>query len=119
MTTHSISFRGTARSASLILAIAAASVAGTQMAEAAETFTVTYRCEKWKTVEFEDAKKAKTHYETVKKLGCEAKQAGHAGHIDVSYRCPKWKRMTLKDHDSVHRWEKWLKAVGFETKHTH
>ena len=119
MTLHSVSSWKNVRSASLIIAVAVAAIAGTQTAEAAETYTVTYRCEKWKTVEFEDAKKAKTHYETVKKLGCEAKQSGHAGHIDVSYRCPKWKSMSLKDHDILHRWEKWLKAAGFETKHRH
>ena len=110
---------GAARSAGLIAAVAAAVIGGTQIAQAAEKFTVTYRCVKWKTIHFEEAEKAKLHYDTVKKLGCEAKQDDHGGHIDVSYRCEKWKEIALKDHDAAHRWEKWLKAAGFETKHTH
>ena len=87
--------------------------------EADEKYTVDYRLKNWKTVHFEDAKRAKTHVETVKKLGCEVKQEDHGGHIDVTYRCPEWKTMSVKSHDEAHKWEKWLKASGFETKHKH
>ena len=88
-------------------------------ASAAQKEVVSYRLKEWKTVEFEDAKKAKTHYDTIKKLGCEVKQNQHDGHIDVTYRCPEWKQIALKSHSDAHKWEKWLKASGFETKHAH
>jgi hypothetical protein len=55
-------------------------------------------------IEFGDAAKAKTHHDTVKKLGCEAtRQERHDGHVDVRYRCPRWKEIALKDHDAAHR----------------
>ena len=41
----------------------------------------------WKSMHFDDANKAAQHAATIKKLGCEVKQGGHAGHIDVTYRC--------------------------------
>lgn len=106
------------RLATVIAAVTAITM-GMGVAEAAEKFTVTYRCAKWKTVHFEESEKAKVHYDTVKKLGCEVKQDDHGGHIDVSYRCEKWREIALKDHEATHRWEKWLKSAGFETKHTH
>ena len=87
--------------------------------QAAEKEIIEYRLKDWKTVEFEDAKKAKTHFDTVKKLGCEARQEDHNGHIDVSYRCPKWRQISLKSHADAHNWERWLEASGFETKHVH
>ena len=105
----------------LLGGLAAALLAGvlTTPASAAEKEVVAYRLTQWKASHFDDQARARQHYDTVKKLGCEAKQDDHGGHIDVSYRCEKWKEIALKDHDAVHRWEKWLKAAGFETKHTH
>ena len=105
-----------------VLAVVAAALAfgaATGAAVAADQEIVGYRLKQWKTVHFDDAKRAKTHYETVKKLGCEAKQADHGGHIDVTYRCPEWKEIALKSHSDAHKWEKWLKASGFETRHAH
>ena len=101
------------------LAVAMVGVIATKPATAAEKEVVAYRLAKWKTIEFEDTNKAKLHYTTIKKLGCEVKQEPHKGHVDVSYRCPKWRKMELKNHSSAHQWEKWLKASGFETKHEH
>lgn len=118
MIAHVNSLLALGRVARVVVAVTAVTV-GTGVAEAAEQFTVTYRCEKWKTLHFEESEKAKLHHDTVKKLGCEAKQDDHGGHIDVSYRCQKWREIALKDHDAAHRWEKWLKAAGFETKHAH
>ena len=88
-------------------------------ASAAETEVVAYRLANWKTVHFEDAKKADTHAKTVKQLGCEVKTDDHSGHIDVSYRCAEWRELSLDSHDKAHKWENWLKASGFETKHEH
>lgn len=119
MIAHMASLLAAGRMAALVVAVTVAVAAGPGVAQAAEKFTVTYRCVKWKTLHFDDAEKAKLHYDTVKKLGCEAKQDDHGGHIDVSYRCEKWRELALKDHDATHRWEKWLKAAGFETKHSH
>ncbi|MGC1275899.1 MAG: hypothetical protein WBC44_19510 [Planctomycetaceae bacterium] len=107
------------RAATLVVAAALVATVGANVATAAEKFTVTYRCAKWKTIHFHQAEKAKLHYDTVKKLGCEAKRDDHGGHIDVSYRCEKWRQIALKSHDAAHRWEKWLKAAGFETRHSH
>lgn len=101
------------------LALAILGTFAAQPALAAEKEAVAYRLEKWKTIEFEDMKKAKTHYTTIKKLGCEVKQEDHNGHVDVSYRCPKWRELSLDSHTAAHKWEKWLKASGFETKHSH
>ena len=89
------------------------------IAQTPQKEVVEYRLAKWKTIHFDDAKAAKVHYDAVKKLGCEAKQADHDGHIDVTYRCPEWKKMSLKTHSDAHKWEDWLKKSGFETKHVH
>ena len=104
-----------------VLAALAAITLSAQAADAraAEKEIVEYRLEDWYTVEFEDKDKAKTHYDTVKKLGCEAKQEDHDGHIDVTYRCTKWKKMSLKTHKDAHKWLDWLEASGFEAKHEH
>ena len=108
-----------AKSPLVVLAAALMLSAAAETLPAAQKEVVSYRLKEWKTVEFEDAKKAKTHYDTIKKLGCEVKQNEHAGHIDVTYRCPEWKQIALKSHSDAHKWEKWLKASGFETKHAH
>ena len=105
----------------LAAAAAVALLGGLQSAtaHAAEKELVEYRLKNWKTVEFEDSDLAKTHVETIQKLGCEVKQEDHNGHMDVSYRCLEWKQIALKTHADAHNWEKWLKASGFETRHSH
>jgi hypothetical protein len=80
---------------------------------------VAYRLVEWRTAHFDDETAAKRHFETLKRLGCEAKMDPHGGHIDVSWRCPKWHEITLPTHSAAHRWEDWLKASGFETRHEH
>jgi hypothetical protein len=101
------------------LAVALAGAILVPSAAAADKEVVAYRLVNWKTIEFEDMQKGKLHLATIKKLGCEAKEVPHSGHMDVSYRCPEWREMELKTHDSAHQWENWLKASGFETKHSH
>lgn len=101
------------------LAAAIALVALTSTASAAEQEVVAYRLAAWKTVHFDDARRAETHAKTVKQLGCEVKSGSHGGHIDVSYRCSKWRKISLNSHDKAHQWENWLKACGFETRHQH
>jgi len=73
----------------------------------------------WKSMHFEDAKKAAQHAATVKKLGCEVKQESHDGHTDVSYRAPVWKEMQVKDHKMAQQWAGWLSKSGFDVSHSH
>ncbi len=80
---------------------------------------VAFALTSWKTMHFDDAKKATQHAETVKKLGCELKQGKHDGHIDVSYRCAQWRTMTVPDHKMAEQWIGWLKASGFDVSHAH
>lgn len=80
---------------------------------------VRYQLEDWKAKHIHDAKKAKTIAATLKRLGCEMKQAQHNGHIDVRYRCPKWRQLELDSHEEAHKWEKWLKEYEFKTEHKH
>lgn len=103
----------------LIVVVALLASTSTRNANAAEQEIVSYRLKKWKTVHFDDAKRADAHHKTVKKLGCEVKKDSHGDHIDVAYRCPKWRSIALNTHKSAHEWQKWLKASGFETKHEH
>lgn len=91
----------------------------TATATAAEAEQIEFRLKAWKTMEFDDAAKAKAHVETVTKIGCEVKQEKHGGHVDVTYRCPDWKKVAVQNHTEAHTWEKWLKDSGFETKHAH
>ena len=109
---------------SLFVALAAvAFVSGNgavaQADEAHEKEVVEYRLQKWKTIHFHDVQKAKTHFDALKKLGCEVKQGDHDGHIGVTYRCAEWKKISPKTHSNAHKWEEWLKKSGFETKHVH
>jgi hypothetical protein len=91
----------------------------TNTASAQDREVVAYRLTAWKTIHFDDAKKAETHAQTVKKLGCEVKTGDHGGHVDVSYRCAEWREISLDTHSKAHSWEKWLKSSGFETRHEH
>ena len=81
--------------------------------------TLAFNLSKWKEMHFDDAEKATKHFETVKKLGCEVKQANHAGHIDVVYRCPEWKVLAVSDHAMADQWAAWLKNAGFDVSHGH
>lgn len=80
---------------------------------------VSFRLAAWKTQHMNDAKAAASMVETLKNIGCEARQSNHGNHIDVSYRCTTWKSIALKTHTDAHRWENWLKQRGFETQHKH
>jgi hypothetical protein len=73
----------------------------------------------WKSMHFDDAKKAALHVATVKKLGCEVKQDNHAGHIDVTYRCAKWRELQVKNHNMAEQWANWLSKSGFDVSHSH
>ena len=86
---------------------------------AAEREIVKFRLTSWKAVHFDDAKSAKETHATLIKLGCEAKQEQHGGHIDVAFRCPRWRSVALKTHNEAHQWERWLKSLGFQTSHSH
>ncbi|MCA9067605.1 MAG: hypothetical protein KDA84_01695 [Planctomycetaceae bacterium] len=107
------------RSLFTVLSLAVALTALTTTAQAADREVVAYRLTNWKTVHFDDAKRADTHAQTIKRLGCEVKTGDHGGHIDVSYRCTEWREISLDSHSQAHRWEDWLKASGFETRHSH
>ena len=102
-----------------VLSVAFVLAVFTSTASAADREVVAYRLAKWKTVHFDDAKRAETHAKTIKRLGCDVKTGDHGGHIDVSYQCPKWREISLDSHAKAHSWEKWLQASGFETSHQH
>ncbi|MCA9136325.1 MAG: hypothetical protein KDB00_06195 [Planctomycetales bacterium] len=80
---------------------------------------VHYQCKEWKAKHIHDAKKATAITETLKKLGCEIKEAQHDGHIDVQYRCEKQRDLPVKSHEEAVKWEKWFKEYGFKVYHTH
>jgi hypothetical protein len=101
----------------LTMAIALAGF--TLRAPAAEREVVAYRLPGWKTIHFDDVRRADIHVQTVKRLGCEVKVDDHGGHVDVSYRCLEWQEISLDSHSQAHKWEDWLKASGFETRHQH
>ncbi len=81
--------------------------------------TLAFRLADWKQFHFDDPAKAQQHLETVNKLGCEAKQDSHSGHIDVTYRCTEWKTIDVANHDLAHQWQGWLEAAGFDVSHGH
>ncbi len=81
--------------------------------------TIAFNLPNWKTLHFDDAKKATQHADMVKKIGCEFKQGSHAGHIDVSYRCPQWRTMQVANHQLAEQWLTWLKGSGFDVSHGH
>jgi hypothetical protein len=102
-----------------ILTLTFALATFTSSARAAEREVVAYRLANWKTIHFDDSRRADIHVQTIKRLGCEVKSGDHGGHIDVSYRCTEWREISLDSHDKAHEWEGWLKASGFETRHQH
>lgn len=93
--------------------------ASVSSANAAGREVVSFRAVAWNAAHFDDAKSAQLHHDTLRQIGCEAKQHKHGGHYDVSYRCPKWRSIALKSHAEAHQWERWLKSAGFETAHEH
>lgn len=78
-----------------------------------------FQLKNWKSLHFDDARKAAQHMDTVKKLGCEVKQSAHDGHTDVSYRCPTWRTLAVRDHKLAEQWTGWLTASGFDVSHAH
>ncbi len=80
---------------------------------------VAFRMEDWKAKHIHDAAQAKTHADTLQKLGCEVKTNSHNGHTDVSCRTIFWKSLALDSHDQAHQWISWLQQAGFETIHGH
>jgi hypothetical protein len=87
--------------------------------QAASNQEVSYRLTNWKAAHFNSEKDANKVLQTLKQLGCEARQEAHNGHTDVIYRCPSWRVHKAKSHDEAHQWEHWFKTYGFETKHEH
>lgn len=87
--------------------------------EAAEGFLVRFRLENWKSLHLNQQAEADEMLKQLQKLGIEAKQTPHNGHIDVVYRCPQWKALTTKTDEAAHQWENWLKKLGFQTDHKH
>lgn len=98
----------------LTLAIAALSFAGVSASAAGQT-VVSFRGAKWREAHFKDAATAKRHYDTLRQLGCEAKQNAHDGHHDVTFRASIWRSIQLKSDSEVHQWAHWLEGNGFET----
>ena len=70
-------------------------------------------------VRADDAATAKSYAQSLKKLGCDHRLDGHAGHFDLTMNCPKWRDAEFPDHGAAHKWQDWLKSLGFETKHEH
>ena len=100
----------------VLMAVAAAVVSSAGgYAFAAEQTVVSFRLGKWKEAHFKDAASAKRHFDTVRQLGCEAKQDSHAGHYDVLFRAPRWRSIKLKSDQEAHQWAHWLDGNGFET----
>ncbi len=81
--------------------------------------TLAFYLPEWKSMHFDDAGKATQHAAIAKKLGCEVKQASHAGHSDVTYRAAQWREMSVKDHTMAEQWSGWLKNAGFDVSHSH
>ncbi len=81
--------------------------------------TIAFRLKETKELHFEDAAKAQQHVQTLKRLGCEVRQSGHAGHIDVIYRCTEWKTTEFTTHELAEQWDEWLKSSGFDVSHPH
>lgn len=87
--------------------------------QAAAAEVVHFQCKEWKAKHIHDAKKAEAISQTLKKLGCEVKEAKHDGHFDVKYRCEKQRDLPVKSHAEAVKWEKWFKEYGFKVYHTH
>lgn len=78
---------------------------------------VSFRLAQAKESHFDDAVAAKRHYDTLRQLGCDAKQESHGGHHDVIFSAPKWRSVKFKDGREADQWAHWLTATGFETVH--
>lgn len=89
----------------------------TASAHAADSPVVSFRLTKQKTAHFDDAAKAKRHYDTLRKIGCTAKQASHGDHFDVVYSAPNWKKLKFKSFREADQWGHWLAGSGFELVH--
>ncbi|MEX0715628.1 MAG: hypothetical protein WD066_03540 [Planctomycetaceae bacterium] len=111
--------KSTLRTVSITCIAAMALLVPQAIASADAAEVVAYRLTNWKTLHFDDAAKAQTHADAVKRLGCEVKTDNHGGHVDVAYRCSEWKQIELSSHSAADAWERWLKASGFETRHQH
>jgi len=81
--------------------------------------TLAFRQVKWTGLHFDDPAKATLHAQTLRQLGCEAREANHDGHIDVSFRCPEWKTLDVANHELASQWETWLKNSQLDVSHTH
>ena len=81
--------------------------------------TLAFYLPDWKSQHVDDANQATQLAATLKKLGCEVKQASHSGHNDVSYRQPQWQEMQVKDHQMAEQWASWLSKSGFDVSHSH
>lgn len=97
------------------LAVTAFAAAGSAPAWGSEKFVVSFRLTNWQSAHFDDAAMAKTHRDTVRRLGCEVKEDAHSGHTDVAYRLMRWRRLSLKSQDEAHQLAHWLSDNGFET----
>ncbi|MCC7423281.1 MAG: hypothetical protein IT428_23645 [Planctomycetaceae bacterium] len=104
--------------AALTLAVGAMFVQGTP-AQAQQGEVVQFRLMSWKTAHFDSAREADSFEQSLRRLGCETRQDGHAGHIDVQYRCPRWRSMTTPTDAAAHRLQGWLRENEFETRHDH
>ena len=89
------------------------------VALAAENEVVAYRLAKERAMHLDDEKTARHYEASLKKLGCNVRVAGHAGHFDLVYSCPTWRKTAFETHSLAHGWQGWLKSMGFETKHQH
>jgi hypothetical protein len=78
---------------------------------------VSFRLAQPKESHFDDAASAKRLYDTLRQLGCAAKQESHGGHYDVVFNAPKWLSVKFKDDREADQWAHWLTATGFETVH--
>jgi len=79
---------------------------------------VAYRLSQWKEMHFDDPAKAERHMRAVQKLGCEAWQESHSGHIDIVYRCADWRTTTVQTHEDAAEKLEWLRGAGFDTHHS-
>jgi len=106
---------------SLIVALAATVMhyASCNAAEPTEQHVIAFRLAKPKTMEFEDAAKAKSHADAVKKFGCDVKVESHDGHTDVTYSLKGWKEASFTSDELADQWETWLGDAGFDAIHGH
>ena len=97
------------------MTVAVLTAEGAVPVRATSKYVVSFRLTNWKAAHFDDSASAKNHYDTLRRLGCEAKQDAHKGHFDVSYRAGQWRRISMKTDAEAHQWAHWLAENGFET----